>query len=110
MNHRTRKRTIRLIPSVRPGNGTGHLRRCLETAKSLEENHDADARILIESAGPTLSAVDTILEAYPSGKLPPIDQITLRDPKSLEPFLKEPGSKGWKSVYELPIMGPFQKA
>ena len=21
----------------------------------------------------------------------------------------EPGSNGWKSVYELPIMGPFQK-
>jgi len=54
--------------------------------------------------------VEEILEAYPSGKLPPIDQITLRDPKSLEPFLKEPGSDGWKSVYELPIMGPFQKA
>ena len=54
--------------------------------------------------------VDEILEAYPSGKLPPIDKITLRDPKSLEPFLKEPGSKGWKSVYELPIMGPFNKS
>ena len=53
--------------------------------------------------------VEEILEAYPSGKLPPIDQLTLRDPESLQPFLKEPGSEGWKSVYELPIMGPFQK-
>jgi len=53
--------------------------------------------------------VEEIIEAYPAGKLPPIDQITLRDPESLEPFLKEPGSKGWKSVYELPILGPFQK-
>ena len=53
--------------------------------------------------------VDEIIEAYPSGKLPPIDQITLRDPKELKPFLKEPGSPGWKSVYELPIHGPFQK-
>ncbi|MGD9108313.1 MAG: 3-dehydro-scyllo-inosose hydrolase [Gammaproteobacteria bacterium] len=54
--------------------------------------------------------IDEILEAYPSGKLPPIDKITLRDPKSLEPFLKEPGSPGWKSVYEIPIMGPFNKS
>ena len=54
--------------------------------------------------------VEEILELYPSGKLPPIDKITLRDPKTLEPFLKEPGSEGWKSVYELPIMGPFNKS
>ncbi len=54
--------------------------------------------------------IDEILEAYPSGKLPPIDKITLRDPKELEPFLKEPYSKGWKSVFELPAMGPFTRA
>ncbi len=53
--------------------------------------------------------VDEILENYPSGKLPPLDQITLRDPDELEPFLKEPGSEGWKSVYELPAIGPFTK-
>jgi 3-dehydro-scyllo-inosose hydrolase len=53
--------------------------------------------------------VEQILENYPAGKLPPVDQITLRDPKELEPFLKEPGSPGWKSVYELPAMGPFTK-
>jgi hypothetical protein len=50
-----------------------------------------------------------ILEAYPSGKLPPIDQITLRDPKELEPFLKVPSTPGWKSVFELPLIGPFTK-
>ena len=53
--------------------------------------------------------VEEILSAFPAGKLPPIDKLTLRDPESLEPFLKEPMSKGWKSVYELPIMGPFNK-
>jgi creatinine amidohydrolase/Fe(II)-dependent formamide hydrolase-like protein len=53
--------------------------------------------------------VDQILDAYPSGKLPPIDQITLRDPKELEPFLKEPYAPGWKSVFELPLIGPFTK-
>ena len=53
--------------------------------------------------------VDQILDAYPSGKLPPIDQITLRDPKELAPFLKEPYAPGWKSVFELPLIGPFTK-
>lgn len=53
--------------------------------------------------------IDQILDAFPSGKLPPIDQITLRDPKDLKPFLKEPGSPGWKSVYELPHIGAFTK-
>ncbi len=53
---------------------------------------------------------DQILDAYPSGKLPPVDKLTLRDPKELEPFLKEPYSPGWKSVFELPPIGPFTKA
>jgi creatinine amidohydrolase len=53
--------------------------------------------------------VDQIMDTFPSGKLPPVDQITLRDPKELEPFLKEPFSPGWKSVFELPSMGPFVK-
>jgi creatinine amidohydrolase len=53
--------------------------------------------------------VEQILETFPAGKLPPVDKITLRDPKELEPFLKEPFSPGWKSVYELPHIGPFHK-
>jgi len=53
--------------------------------------------------------VDQILDAFPSGKLPPLDQTTLRDPKELELFPKEPLSQGWKSVFELLCMGPFAK-
>ena len=52
---------------------------------------------------------DQVLEAFPAGKLPPVDKVSLRDPKELEPFLKEPFSKVWKSVYELPHVGPFHK-
>lgn len=52
---------------------------------------------------------DQILETFPAGKLPPLEKITLRDAGSLEPFLKEPGSSGWKSVYELPKLGAFDK-
>ncbi len=53
--------------------------------------------------------VEQILETFPAGTLPPVDKVTLRDPKELEPFLKEPFSPGWKSVYELPYIGPFHK-
>lgn len=50
---------------------------------------------------------DDILDAFPPGKLP--EKVTLRDPEDLAPFLKEPWSPGWKSVYELPHIGPFHK-
>jgi creatinine amidohydrolase len=42
------------------------------------------------------------LEAFPPGKVPPTESMSLRDPKELEPYLKEPMSPGWKSVYGLP--------
>ena len=53
--------------------------------------------------------VDHILEAFPAGTLPPVEKVSLRDPKELEPFLKEPWAEGWKSVYELPSIGVFYK-
>jgi creatinine amidohydrolase len=53
--------------------------------------------------------IEQILEKYPPGVVPPVEKVTLRSKKELEPFLKEPGSKGWKSVYELPQIGVFQK-
>jgi len=51
--------------------------------------------------------IKDIMEAFPAGKLP--EKVSLRDPKELEPFLKEPWTEGWKSVYELPHVGPFHK-
>jgi 3-dehydro-scyllo-inosose hydrolase len=48
---------------------------------------------------------DQILEAFPAGKVPPVEETTLRTNKDMEPFLREPMSKGWKSVYELPRIG-----
>jgi creatinine amidohydrolase len=53
--------------------------------------------------------VDQIRETFPPGVLPPVEKVTLRDPKELAPFLQEPFSPGWKSVYELPHIGPFHK-
>ncbi len=48
---------------------------------------------------------DQILEAFPAGTVPPVDKVTLRDPKELEPYLREPFSEGWKPVYALPWIG-----
>jgi creatinine amidohydrolase len=45
---------------------------------------------------------DQILQAFPAGTVPPVDKITLRTPEEMEPYLREPLSPGWKSVYELP--------
>jgi len=46
--------------------------------------------------------VDEYLAAFPPGTVPPTEMVSLRDPATLEPYLKEPLSKGWKSVYGLP--------
>lgn len=45
--------------------------------------------------------VDQILEAFPPGKVPPVEKITFRTEEEMAPYLKEPLSPGWKSVYEL---------
>ena len=49
---------------------------------------------------------DQILERFPAGEVPPVEEMTLRTEDELKPFLQEPGSEGWKSVYELPEIGP----
>jgi len=51
--------------------------------------------------------IDDILEAFPPGKVPPVEKVTLRSAKEMEPYLKEPFSEGWKTVYELPQIGSF---
>jgi len=50
-------------------------------------------------------AVDHILDAFPPGEVPPVEKVTLRSASEMEPYLKEPQSKGWKSVYALPRIG-----
>ena len=39
---------------------------------------------------------DQILEAFPPGTVPPVEEVTLRTEEEMEPYLKEPGSPGWK--------------
>jgi hypothetical protein len=49
--------------------------------------------------------VDEILEAFPPGTVPPTEMVTLRTAEEMEPYLKEPMSSGWKTVYGLPAIG-----
>lgn len=48
---------------------------------------------------------DDIREAFPPGTVPPVEEVTLRQQSDMEPFLREPQSPGWKSVYALPRIG-----
>ncbi|MDG6921736.1 MAG: creatininase family protein, partial [Nitrososphaerota archaeon] len=48
---------------------------------------------------------DEILEAFPSGTVPRVEKVTLRSEKEMEPYLREPLSEGWKSVYGIPRIG-----
>jgi len=56
----------------------------------------------------TLS-IDHILQTFPPGTVPPVEKVTLRTEAEMEPYLREPLSEGWKSVYELPHIGVFHK-
>lgn len=49
---------------------------------------------------------DQVLETWPAGTVPDPESTTFRTNQELEPYLKEPGSKGWKSVFSLPKIGP----
>jgi len=49
--------------------------------------------------------IDDILTAFPPGTVPPTEEVTLRSAAEMEPYLREPMSPGWKSVYGLPRIG-----
>ncbi|MBN1834635.1 MAG: creatininase family protein [Spirochaetales bacterium] len=95
--------------------GEGHM--AIERAATPEGVVGAPSKATARKAKRPIAAIlryltllhDEILEAFPAGKVPPVEKVTLRTPGELEPFLREPFSKGWKSVYELPHIGPFHK-
>jgi len=45
--------------------------------------------------------IEEILEAFPPGELPPVDEITLRNKEEMEQYLKWPEEPGWKSIYAI---------
>lgn len=44
---------------------------------------------------------DTILDKYPPGKLPPIEEITLFKKEDVEGYMKKPGEPGYKNPFQL---------
>jgi creatinine amidohydrolase len=48
---------------------------------------------------------DEISKAFPPGTVPPVEMVSLRSSAEMEPYLKEPMSDGWKSVYQIPRIG-----
>jgi creatinine amidohydrolase len=48
---------------------------------------------------------DEILARFPAGTVPPVEMVTLRTAEEMEPYLREPLSPGWKTVYALPRIG-----
>ncbi len=51
--------------------------------------------------------IKDVMDAFPPGELPPVEEVTLRTREELEPFIKEPMSEGWRPVYALPVIGQY---
>ncbi|MBM4429072.1 MAG: creatininase family protein [Chloroflexi bacterium] len=45
--------------------------------------------------------VTDILQAFPAGKLPPAEQVSMRPPEELEAITKQPFEEGWRHLYTL---------
>jgi len=45
--------------------------------------------------------IDHILETFPPGVLPPIEEVTLYENKEIEGYLKKPGEAGYKNPYRI---------
>lgn len=48
---------------------------------------------------------DDIRRVFPPGTVPPVEEVTLRSEAEMQPYLLEPLTEGWKSVYALPRIG-----
>ncbi|MFQ6057329.1 MAG: 3-dehydro-scyllo-inosose hydrolase [Anaerolineae bacterium] len=91
--------------------GEGHF--AIEIAATPEGVVGKATRASAEKAKRPLAAIlryltlvnDEILEAFPPGKVPPVEMTTLRTAEEMEPFLREPLSPGWRPVYALPRIG-----
>jgi creatinine amidohydrolase/Fe(II)-dependent formamide hydrolase-like protein len=45
--------------------------------------------------------VRDILKAFPAGKLPPAEEVSMRPPEELEAVTKQPFAEGWRHLYTL---------
>ena len=51
--------------------------------------------------------VEMVLKECPPGEVPSIEETTLRTKEEMAPYLKEPFTQGWRSVYSIPRIGAF---
>ncbi len=51
--------------------------------------------------------IKDVMDRFPAGEVPPVEEVTLRTREEMEPFLKEPMSEGWRPVYALPAIGQY---
>lgn len=49
--------------------------------------------------------IEEILQQFPAGSVPPVEEMTFRKEADIAPYLKKPLSEGWKSVYGIPTLG-----
>jgi len=69
-------------------------------------SHAGKAKRTIAAISSYLTLVhDEILEAFPPGKIPPVEETTMRTREEMEPYLKEPFTKGWRPIYSIRKMG-----
>ena len=104
-------------PSIRsPGPASGRRVRGISRsswARSRKAWWAARESATAQKAKRTIAAIlsyltllhDEILEAFPAGKVPPIEKTTMRTEKEMEPYLKEPFTEGWRPIYAIPKMG-----
>ncbi|NLD73783.1 MAG: creatininase family protein [Chloroflexi bacterium] len=95
--------------------GEGHF--AIEIAATPEGVVGKPTRATAQKAKRPMAAIlryltmvhDHILEAFPAGTVPPVEEVTLRTEEEMEPFLREPLSEGWKTVYALPRIGQINE-
>lgn len=95
--------------------GEGHF--AIEIAATPEGVVGKPTRATAQKAKRPMAAIlryltmvhDHILEAFPAGAVPPVEEVTLRTEEEMEPFLREPLSEGWKTVYALPRIGQINE-
>jgi creatinine amidohydrolase len=80
-----------------------------EIAIYPEGNLGPSTRSTAEKARPGVEAVldyleslvNDIIDAFPPGKLPPVEEFTHKDGEFFRDVLKNPGEPGWKNLYAL---------
>ena len=100
-------RNIVFIPSVKPGNGTGHLRRCLQISQHINttashDGGDVRSSVLIENRAENLPRTDLI-----AGLFPEVPVVSNMDASSWDAIVLDRRSTDRETVNALKNHGPI---